>query len=272
MLALNRKYANALWHNNFPATPSNNPPGTRLTGNATPHDKGAYATLVTTTYDCYGFYVCCSNSFAGATQTDQLLDIAIGPNQENVIVPTWPCGWRDLITISMTAQYFPIFVPRGTLVSARIQSLITVDTVDVTFIGVEGASANPVPMFSGCDAYGVSIAASQGTSHTPGNTGAESTAADIGSTLSKHYGAVMFTVQGTLTNTTMTIMTYHWELVVGGGTICEWMQASHTSEAVRGPIPAAPYYMSLPSGTQLQVRGEASGTAQAHDVCFHCFY
>jgi hypothetical protein len=227
---------------------------------------------MTTTYDVYGFWIATNGTNAATTQTDMMLDIAIGPNQENIIVPEFLCGWRQAVNAANSPIFFPIFIPKGTLVSGRIQALITVDTADVLMFANGGASAIPGPLFSGCDAYGTSILASQGTSHTPGNSGAESTAADIGSTTSKHYGAVMLGIGGTLADTNTTTAQYHWELQIGSGTICEWWAGTNGNEYTLGPLPPVPFQVSIPSGTQLQVRAECSTTAEAQDVAFYCFY
>jgi hypothetical protein len=271
MLALNRNLQQAIWQHNLPATPGTSW-GTQLTAHATPHDKGAWATLMTTTYDVYGFWIGITVTSGLGTQTDMLLDIALGAGQENIIVPEFLCGWRGSVGSGPLMYYMPIFIPKGTLVSGRVQALITADTAQVLMFANGGASAIPGPLFSGCDAYGTSTAASQGTSHTPGNSGAESTAADIGSTASKHYGAVMLGIGGTLTDTTTGDLSYHWELQIGGGTICEWFTRTTSSEVQLGPFPLAPFHVSIPSGTQLQVRAECSGTAEPQDVAFYCFY
>lgn len=271
MLSLNRNYQQAIWQSNLSATPSNTP-GTPLTAHATPHSKGAYTTLMTTTYDVYGFTLFYAGSQTSGTQTDMMLDVALGASQQNVIVSEQLCGWRTSLTNNLSEQYFPIFIPRGTLVSARIQALITVDVIRVWMHANGGASVTPSPLFSGCDPYGTSAAASQGTSHTPGDNGGESTAADIGATLTKNYGAIALGIGGTLTNVATTALTYHWELVVGGTVVCEWVSATNSAEYVCGPYPSDPFYCSLPAGTQLQIRGESSGTALAQDVAFYCFY
>jgi len=256
----------------MPATPSTTTWGTRLTAHATPHSKGVWATLLTTTLDAYGFWLSIAGTSTAATRTDMLIEVATGPSQENIIIQEMPCGWRATASVSPYVIWFPIFIPAGTLVSARIQSLITVDTADVLFYVNGGAISMPGPLFAGCDAYGIVTASSQGTSHTPGNTGAESTAANIGSTTSRAYGGVMLCVQGTMAIVVMTSIAYHWELVIGGTSVCEWRSGGNTSEYNIGPFPPAPFHTSIPESTQLQVRAEASGTAQAQDVSFLCFY
>lgn len=273
-LAKGNEFQTTTWQHNLPATPSTTQWGTRLTASATPHSKGSWATLATATYDVYGFWLGVNGSGASATRTDMMIDIGYGTasSPENIIVPEWLCGWRGLPNLAPQMVYFPIFIPRGAVIQGRIQALIASDTADVVIWLNGGASAMPGPLFSGCDAYGTAIASSIGTSHTPGNTGSESTAANIGSTTTKHYGAVSLMTGGTLATTTQTLIAYHWELQISSVTVCEWYAITHTTEIVSGPFPPTPFYCSIPSGTQLQVRAEASGTALAQDVAFYCFY
>lgn len=268
-----RRNQQAAWLDNLPATPGFVAVGQTLTAHATPHSKGAWTTvLASTTYDIYGFWLGVSSTQASNTRTDMMLDLAIGPNQENIIVPEWLCGWRALAVLGPAPVYFPIFIPRGTKISARVQALIASDTAELMFFGNAGTSAMPGPLFAGCDAYGTAVASSIGTSHTPGNSGADSTAADIGSTLAKHYGAVLLMVQGTLADTNMGNAAYHWKLVLGAVQLCQWWFGSEGAERVMGPFPPTPFLASLPSGSQLQVKATCSGTAEAQDVAFYCFY
>lgn len=273
MLAIDPSHEHAVWQNNFAATPNVTQPGGLLTANATPHAKGSYSTIISsTTYDSYGFWVRFTNSSGVATLTDQLLDIAIGPSQQNIIVNEYQCGWASVLfgAPAPSPIWFPIFIPRGSLVSARIQSLIASDTVGFEMSLIGGASSIPGRLFSGCDGYGKVASTSHGTSHTPGSTGTESAFGSIGSTLSRNYGAVNISIQGT--STVMTGLAYHWELGVGGISLCEWYTQNSTNENIGALFPPVPFMISLPSGTQLQVRGEASGTAQDHYIMYHCFY
>lgn len=274
MLAISNEFQQAIWQSNLPATPSTTQWGTRLTASGTPHAKGSWGTLATLTYDSFGFWLGLAGTSTAATRTDGMIDLGIGTagSPENIILPEWLCGWSAAPNLGPRMVFIPIFLPRGTILQGRMQALIASDTVDVLVVLNGGASAQPGPLFSGADAYGTSAASSIGTSHTPGNSGSESTAANIGGTLSKHYGAVMLGLGGTLADTTQTTTAYHWELLVGGVTVAEWYGITHTTEAVQGPFPPAPFYASLPSGSQLQVRAEASGTAEAQDVAFYAFY
>jgi hypothetical protein len=261
------------WASNLVATPSTTNFATRLTANATPHAKGTYSQIVASTaYDVHGMFVTFAGSTSSATRTDQMMDIAIGSATETVILPEFLTGWRAAQSTGPQTVFFPFFIPKGTRIAARLQSLIASDTLDVMFTLVYGSGPKPERLYTRADAYGTTAASSNGTSHTPGNSGAESTAASIGGTLSKNYCAVMLQVQGSLATTTMTNIAYHWELQIGNVTKAEWYTVSHTTEQVNGPYPNQPIHMRLPSGTQLQIRAEASGTAIAHDVAYYCFY
>lgn len=262
------------WQTNLPATPSTTQWGTRLTASGTAHTKGSWATLATCTYDVHGFWLGIAGSATSATRTDQLMDLGIGTagSPEVTILPNLLTGWNSAPNLGPRLMYIPIFLPRGTILQGRIQALIASDTLDVTVWLQGGASGMPGPLFAGADAYGIDTANSIGTSHTPGNTGAESTEANIGSTTSRRYGAVMLGLGGTLADTTMSTIAYHWELRIGSVTVAEWYSCAHTTEAQQGPFPPAPFLTQVPSGTQLQVRAEASGTAEAQDVAFYCFY
>jgi hypothetical protein len=262
------------WDNNLPATPAANA-GTTLTANASIHTKAtSYTTLIaSTTYDSYGFWVLFTNSNSSGAASPQLCDIAIGAaSSEVIIAANIQCGWRAGGTDRKgCGQFFPIFVPKGSRISARTQALISADTVEC-LIHMVGGQNNICPIFTGCDVYGVDTANSRGTLHTPGNSGAESADANIGSTLSRNYGAVAIEIGLGAQTVTTSGTVYHWELTDGTNTFCEWYTNSYTQEDYWGPWPSVPYTLSLKSGAQLQVQAECSGTAQQCDVQFRCFY
>lgn len=271
-LGIARTYAGGLNQHNLPATPSTTADGTLVTASGTIHTKGAYAQLIaSTTYDWHGFWLITGGVAIAASATDMLLDIAIGAAaSEQVILPDLLVGYTAATSVGPRQWFIPIFIPRGSRIAARIQALIASDTTQVTVHGVSGNSGLPSPLFRGADAYGIVSATSRGTSHTPGNSGAESTDANIGVTTTKNYGAVMIGV-GQQT-TAITAIAYHWELTIGGITRAEWRTVNSTAEVIYGPYPGCPTTVSVPIGTQLQVQAEASGTAQAHNVAFYCFY
>lgn len=272
MLGIERTHQGGDWQNNLTATPSTGSTGTLVTASSTIHTKGTYAQLISsTTYDWHGFWLDASSTASSGAATDVLLDIAIGAaSSEQIILPDLMVGWAQAVQSGGRGWFIPLFIPRGTRISARAQALISSDTVRILISGCTGGSGLPVPLFTNCDAYGIDAATSSGTSHTAGNTGVESTDANVGGTTSRNYGAVLIGVASQ--SSTTTSIAYHWELTIGGITRAEWYTANNTSEVVWGPWPPCPLSVSIPSGTQLQVQAEASGTAQAQDVAFYCFY
>ena len=271
MLALPRPFAGQVT-SNLPATPSTSTFGTRATAGGSANTKGSWSQVTASLpHDAYGFWLTMAGTATSATSTDGLLDIGIGTGgSEVVLVPDLLAGWLGSPTQGPRTLFIPIFIPKGTLVAIRNQGVLAADTVDCMFHFKSGDPANRGLLFSGCDAYGIVSASSAGLAHTPGNTGAESTWANIGSATSKSYGAILPLIQSS--NTTTTAIAYHWELGIGSVTLAEWYYMGNTGEYLNGPFPAEPAAVNIASGAQLQVRAEASGTAIAFDVAAYCFY
>ena len=271
MLALPRSFAGQVT-STLPATPSTSTFGTRATASASTNTKGSWSQVTASLpHDAYGFWLTMAGTATSATSTDGLLDIGIGTGgSEVVLVPDLLAGWLGSPTQGPRTLFIPIFIPKGTRVAIRNQGVLAADTVDCMFHFKSGDPANRGLLFSGCDAYGIVSASSAGLAHTPGNTGAESTWANIGSATSKSYGAILPLIQSS--NTTTTAIAYHWELGIGSVTLAEWYYMGNTGEYLNGPFPAEPAAVNIASGAQLQVRAEASGTAIAFDVAAYCFY
>lgn len=271
MLVFPNNY-NAGWTNNFVATPSTST-FTTVTASATPHTKGAYSTLIASTpHDSYGFWIAVYANQTAATDTSVLVDIALGAAASEVdIISNYLAAARPS-TIANGGPYWvriPLFIPAGARVSARIQALIVSETLAVGISTISGRSQVNGPIFTACDTYGANTADSGGTSHTPGNTGAESTDATIG-TATRDYGAILLALGTTLT--TINNLAYHWELTDGTTTLAEWVSYTHTAEAIIGPYPAEPIGVRIASGTAMQIQAECSGTGEAFDVALHGFY
>lgn len=270
------RFANV--QNNLVATPSGTDWGVSITGAGTANTKGAYSAgeiFSSTTYDTYLVVLGLYNTSGTNTNTSALLDIGIGASgSESTIISNLLVGWRPGVTVGgPTVFYLPIFIPAGSRVAGRVQGAQTSKVVRVAMWLYQGASQVPWRSYIGMDDYGVDTATSCGTSHTPGNTGAESAWASVGSTTSRNYDALFFLPQGLAgVDTAMLSSTQHWEIGYGSTTFCEYWEQSTTSEQTIGPVPGFPIPCSVPSGTQLQVRAEASATAEARDVAIYGLY
>jgi hypothetical protein len=278
MLAIKRSSAR-FFQNNLAGTPDTVGPGTTVTGAGTAHTKGSWTSLIDpTTYDTYGLYLTIAGTNASATRTDALVDIGIGPSgggSEQVIIPNMIAGWRGTAnTLAAMGLYLPMYIPAGVRVSARVQALQVSKQVKVGIWLEQGFNGVADDVYTICDAYGIDTSLSIGTSHLPGDLGAMSTFANLGSTLTRDYGAVLLVPQGTLSDTVMRNDAYHWWVRAGtnGETVGGWYTTGNSAEATTGPYPGMPLDIALPSGTQLQVAAEgSSGSPEAYDVAAYCF-
>jgi len=274
-LGIPRTYAGGQWQSNINATPSATP-GVAVDAHASGNTKGAWVDLfsgATTTYDSYGFWLFPNDYSTAATITSTLLDIALGESSETIIVSNYQIGSRGTTAAGgLTGLWFPIFIPKGSKVTARCQSVVPGNTGFILIALESGSGGNAGQLFSGCEDIGTNTADSGGTAVTAGASGAETASpVNIGSTTGKNYGAIMLGICGN--NTVMNAKTFHWELTVGGFTLAEWLVQFAANENMFGMFPPAPIRVSIPSGTQLVARGECSTTSpESQDISFYGFY
>jgi hypothetical protein len=155
-------------------TPTAPGAGTTITANATPHAKGTTPTqlIASTAADSYAIQVHVHNNATSNVSTSTLLDIMTGGSgSEVVLIPDLMAGWVHPVSTTNTwrTYTFPIFIPAGTRLSARSQSVVASKTCSVgitllqrpTQLGYVGTRVT---------AYGVTAASSYGTLHTAGAT------------------------------------------------------------------------------------------------------
>jgi hypothetical protein len=256
---------------NLAATPNALRLGTTVTAGAA-HTKGAYVTLIAATAAAtQSVCIMFTETQVAAARTDTLLDIAIGPaGSERVILPNILAGWRASARWNPGMLILPLYIPGGTRISARAQS-ITASKAFGVGIWTYGGPDNPVwPTFTEADVYGVTTAsASVGTSVLPGTgAGVEGAWTNIGGVTTRAYDAIMPMLQGTMATVIMTAAGEHWEVGYGGTALGEYYSGADTSENTIGLFPPLPIFASVPAGTQLQIRGETSlaSAPQPHDL------
>ncbi len=105
--------------------------GTVVTAHATIHTKGSWVELdASTAFDVTFLYVGGDNAGVNNTDTSMLVDIGIGSaGNEKPLIENIPCGYSAIEAWHPAG--FPIFIPKGTRVSARAQAKITLDTVEI---------------------------------------------------------------------------------------------------------------------------------------------
>lgn len=255
-----------LQQSNLPATPVITL-GTTITASSTTHTKGSWTSLIDPlSFDTQMIALFMSDVQTNATDTKVLVDIGVGPTgggSEQVVVPNLSAAGIFSANQGGRTLVLPMRLMRGQRVSARCQALIASDTVRVGIAAYGGFDQVPWPTFTKATDYGTDTANSRGTSHTAGNTGAESTWANFGSTTSHDHKAWLLMSSGP-SGTTWNSLAYHFEFGANSTAYGEYWFCTGTSENVTGPWPGTCVYREVPAGTQMQVRGECSGTAQAH--------
>jgi hypothetical protein len=156
------------------STPTAPGVGTTITANATPHTKGTTPTqlIASTSADSFAIQVHIHNNASSNVSTATLLDIMTGGSgSEVVLIPDLMAGWVLPVSTSNAwrTYTFPIFIPSGTRISARSQSVVASKTCSVAITLYQRPTL-------GCyvgtrvTAYGVSSANSYGVLHTAGST------------------------------------------------------------------------------------------------------
>lgn len=157
--------------------------GTTVTGSASIHTKGAWAQLfAATSARSLGILIAIENTAASNTNTSTLLDIGQGAaGSEQVIIPDLAAGYtlNENVSNDFRAYYFPLFIPDGVRLSARLQAVTASKTANVRvhlFQRPMGAGMNWFG--TRVTAYGVVAASSRGTLATSG-TNAYGTAGQL---------------------------------------------------------------------------------------------
>jgi hypothetical protein len=233
-----------------------------LAASGTSHAVGTKVELFSeTAFDAHYIRISLENSFASNTQTDQLVHIYVGGSgAEQTLIPSLLAGWAPTLFGPGTPRCyeFPIFIPKGSRLSAGNQALIASDTVGI-FVELYGGGAPNHWYGSGVEALGAVDASSQGTSVTPGSV-SEGTFTAIGTT-GREYRYILPMLQGSLTDTNMSSNIVAADIGAGGAITAgleEFWFATNTSEQTWTQFGGRGRYVTIPSGTALQLRAQNS--------------
>jgi hypothetical protein len=171
--------------------------------------------------------------------------------------------------------HFPVFIKAGTALAVRARKNGATSATGGRIVAfVYGKPKRPEMWWCGrgVESLGIDEGTSKGTAHTPGNTGAFSAYATIG-TSTRRYGALQLGVQPD--QTAVTAIGYYWQMGIGSarmeGTPTIY-HAGSTAEVVARSGFHGPIWRDIPASTALQVRATASGTAVAHTAAFYGVY
>jgi hypothetical protein len=170
------------WYENYSPIINDVTGGITVTANSSAHTKGAWAQLIASTSADNSFAVVVVNGVAAsATNTATLLDFALGASgSETAFISNIAVGGG-----SNLVSGFPIKIPSGSRLSARIQSVVTGGkTASVTTFLYNAGSYSTAP--TALDVIGADTANSKGTSFS----GSSGTWVEATSSTSQAYRAV----------------------------------------------------------------------------------
>jgi hypothetical protein len=267
---------NSLYVRSFADTRLSSTFGVTMTANNQAHSvSSTFTTLLSsTTYDTNLISIAVQNTGVNNTNTNQLLHIYIGADgAEQVLIPSIATGWAFVDNRSMKTYEFPLSIPAGSRLSAKLQAAVA---SDLCYVLVD-LRRGPGWAGSSVEAIGVNLASSCGTLVTAGTT-SELTGTDIGTTVNQ-WSYVLPCIQGGTTDTALASNeVVELDILTGNEVYRDlwgiWYDKNAAVEAVFKSHAPGGFYTRVPSGTTLQARiQESNATADGpYDVIIYGVY
>jgi hypothetical protein len=245
----------------FTASASGRDPITVTAGNAA-HTKGAWIQLIASTpYDAYGIWVSIEGLSANNTNTAYLVDIGVGPaGSEQVVLPNLDAWGADSTGWAIRLYWFPVYIPAGSRIAARGQSVTASKTCRV-MVALDGVPWYGLWGVGPVVDYGTNLTISAGTSITPAQN-AFGTWTQIGTTTRDHtFWAVGVDL---LDRSTTGNNVYLVEIGVGPSgsqrSLGFYRIRVSTAETFSTPFPLFISSLPVPSGTAVWARAAAAET------------
>lgn len=254
-------------------------PGISVTTGAAAGTKGTPAEhFAATNFDAFWVKVIARGYGTSVAASQGCLDVLIGAATEEVLIANLLmgyCGGRDGAnsTLGWKCWDFPLYVPSGSRLAVQAAGNRT-STAFTTGIYLYGGTVSPNFRVGGkVTTYGVS-AVPNGTTITPGASGAEGAWAEITASTSEDHFAVVpsFQVTG---DTSTSFLTFAVDIGLGAATEEEIAQSywfrTDTAETMDGPMPSMPCFQDIASGTRLVMRASNSGANDGgYNGALHC--
>lgn len=238
--------------------------GTVVTSDSAANTKGPVVELTgSTTHDAYWISIQCVNSLVGTANYVGLLDILIGAATEQVLIADLPLSFRANYEGGGGEFLFPLFIPKGSRLSARYQAVGTGTSEVLVTVRLYGGSPNsPLAGCTYVDRYG-GTSASRGTGIDPGGTSNTYSAwEEIAASTLRPIRWLVLGIQ----HSDLSISSSIWIIQVGIGSATEQVIAGDflltggtTSD---NALPYMHFYLPIfiPAGSRLSVRAKYSGT------------
>jgi hypothetical protein len=250
-----------------------------ITASGTANTKGTWTQVIASTADdYYGFWTYADGMGVTATVTGGLLDIGYGvaggsdPGSDVNLVPDWDVGWTGDAAANnpllATMQYWPIFVPSGSKIWARLAAAVVSDTCRVMIVGQTAPSFPGMHANRRAEAVGEVSASSRGTVATSG-AAVYGTPVSLGTT-GRDNRLWTVGVDGGTDSSLSNLGFFLVKLSIasdGTSPIGEWVcNVNTTTEMVGGPFPPVPVYKPVPSGTTIYAAINATATGDSLGV------
>lgn len=164
---------------------------TTLTADGSNHTKGSdTAVLSGIAHDCWGMHIMISSGSTDSTARRQMIDLLIDPAAGvGNAGSSWSVLINNLVSTHSSAAapvighqyYFPLFLPAGTAIGARVQDAVGGATCNFS-LRVQGQPTRPDLLKVGhkVQTLGASTATTVGTAFTPGSAGVGTYSASLG--------------------------------------------------------------------------------------------
>lgn len=222
--------------------------------------KGGWVNAITTptTFDIYSLVVWINTSSTVTVDSSMLVDIGIdraGGTSYSVLIPDLFAGWIASAFSSSKRWTFPIWIPAGSTIGVRGQSIQAVNKTISVLVAGFGATGEPSNIWCGTKiyTYGINAASSGGTLVTPATGPTWGTWTNVGGVTSRDHHALVFDVTG---NVDITLDSNSMSLEIGDGSIAYGRHYSLTSgsEYHTDHFPDAVTFRQVPAGTQMKAR------------------
>lgn len=246
--------------------------GTTITASASVNTMGSWATVMSAasvTQEVCAILVNINSVGASGVATDALFDIGIDPaggTSFTVLLPYLIGGGATTYTVGGGVwYYFPIRIPAGSTIGARMQSQTASRTgrVWVTLFG-QPAKPETTRVGASVEAVGVVSASSRGTAITAGTT-SEGSWTSLGSLTA---GAWWFQLGHSYNGTAQVAAAWHWDVGIGSSgskvLIADIRTETTTAELTSNHPPLiAGCVANAEAGEAIYARGQCSGTPAA---------
>lgn len=254
--------------------------GTAVTAGANNADGTAVSAMGPLTHDVEYITIEISTFLISAGNGATLLSLLVDPaggTSWSTLIASLNAGGTPLIstTTNFSRQYhFPLWIKAGSTLGLQARTAHSATLTGQVLIKCYGGNKNPGSWWAGqkVTSYAITAAASTGTNHTPGASGAFSTWTNLGATLAHDASAFQFGIGGTNSNVTASSRALHFEFGFSSVRVGPPVYFN-TGTAEQGfMMQQGPLFYSAPVGAQMMVRGVSSGTAQDIDVCYYAVH